>query len=244
MKTILAAGTFALASLSGTASLAETLVVGVENIDYLPHYKWDGNSYTGFAADVLSAFAADEGHELQFKALPINRLMQAVVSGDVDLKYPDNAYWSAGLKSGVEMHYSTVVESTVEGVMVVPENLGKPVDEIAQIGTVLGFTAFSWLDRIEAGQVTLKENPNFSGLVRQALAGRIDGAYANVHVLNRVLSEMGQDEGALVFDESLPNSQADYHLSSSTRGDIVDSFNAWFAANQDTVAALKEKHGF
>lgn len=244
MKTILAAGTLVLASLSATTSYADTLVVGVENIDYLPHYKWDGETYTGFAADVLSAFAADEGHELQFKALPIKRLMQAVVSGDVDLKYPDNAYWSAELKSSVDMRYSDVVEVTVEGVMVTPDNLGKPVDDIQQLGTVLGFTAFSWLDRINAGQVALVENPNFSGMVRQALAGRIDGAYANVHVLDRVLRDLGQDEGALVFDESLPHSQAEYHLSSSTRGDIVAAFNDWLAANQETVAALKAKHGF
>lgn len=244
MKSLIAACSFALAGMIAADVKAETLVVGVENIEYLPHYNWDGENYTGFGADLLAAFAADSGYDLQFKALPITRLMQAVVSGDVDLKYPDNAYWSSDLKNEVTMSYSDVVVAAIDGVMVLPAKQGQPVEEINKLGTVLGFTAYSWLDRINAGKVELAENSNFVGMVRQALAGRIDGAYANQDVVRRVLRELGKEEEALVFDESLPHSVSNYHLSSSTRGDVVAAFDNWLASNEERVAELKAKHGF
>ncbi|MCG7623909.1 substrate-binding periplasmic protein [Epibacterium sp. Ofav1-8] len=243
MKTLLA--TLGLATLSWVpmAHSAETLVVGVENIEYLPHYHWDGENYSGFGADVLNRFAEDEGYTLTFRALPISRLMQALVNGDVDLKYPDNSFWSADLKEGKSVTYSEPVVEAIDGVMVLPENLGQPVDTIKRLGTVLGFTAFAWMDRIESGAVALTENSNFSGMVRQALAGRIDGAYANQDVVRRVLTDLGKDADALVFDEGLPHSVSNYHVSSATHPDVVEKFDAWMAANPDVIAELKAKHG-
>ncbi len=243
MKNVIAAVGLSLACMAGAAT-AERLVVGVENIEYLPHYNWDGQNYTGFGADLLTAFAEDQGYELEFKALPITRLMQAVVTGDVDLKYPDNAYWSAELKDGQGVVYSDVVIEAIDGVMVLPEHVGRSADEVDQLGTVLGFTPYSWLDRINNGDVKLKENSSFIGMVRQALVGRIDGAYANQDVIRRVLRELGKDETALVFDENLPHSVSNYHLSSSNRADVVEAFNIWLAENGETVASLRSKHAF
>ncbi len=243
MKHLIAAAGLTLASISGEAS-AERLVVGVENIEYLPHYNWDGETYSGFGADLLTAFAEDQGYELEFKALPITRLMQAVVTGDVDLKYPDNAYWSSELKDGQGLVYSEVVVEAIDGVMVLPDNLGRSTDNVEQLGTVLGFTPYSWLDLINSGDVNLRENSSFIGMVRQTLVGRIDGAYANQDVIKRVLRELGKDEDALVFDEGLPHSVSNYHVSSRSRADVVEAFNTWLAENGETVASLRAKHAF
>lgn len=243
MKTLLAPLSLVTLSFAPLVAFAEPLTVGVETIEYLPHYNWDGESYTGFGADLLTRFAADEGYEITWKPLPVKRLMQAVANGDVDLKYPDNAFWSADVKEGKPMVYSQPVIAAIDGVMVKPANLGKPVEEISRLGIVLGFTAFSWMDRIEAGSVTLTENTSFNGMAKQALNDRIDGAYANTDVARRVLVDLGEAPDALVFDESLPHSAADYHLSSSTRADVVERFDAWIAAYPEVVAELKAKHG-
>jgi hypothetical protein len=243
MKKLIAALGLATVSWIPTAHSAETVVVGVENIEYLPHYYWDGDSYSGFGADVLNRFAEDEGYTLTYRALPISRLMQAMVNGDVDLKYPDNAFWSADLKEGKSITYSAPVVEAIDGVMVLPENLGQPVESIERLGTVLGFTAFAWMDRIQSGAVALTENSSFSGMVRQALAGRIDGAYANQDVVRRVLTDIGMEAETLVFDEGLPHSVSNYHLSSATHSEVVEKFDAWMAANPDVIAELKSKHG-
>ena len=243
MKTLLATIGIATLSWAPLAQSAEPLVIGVENIEYLPHYNWEAGTFSGFGADVLNRFAADEGYELTFRALPVSRLMQAVVNGDVDLKYPDNAFWSADLKGGTDMAYSQPVVEAVDGVMVEPENHGAGVAKIKRLGIVLGFTAFSWMDRIESGSVALTENSSFSGMVRQALAGRIDGAYANQDVVRHVLVELGHEPDALIFDESLSHSVSNYHLSTSTHADVVAAFDAWMDANPEVIAELKVKHG-
>ncbi|MFP3383261.1 substrate-binding periplasmic protein [Tritonibacter sp. SIMBA_163] len=243
MKTLLA--TLGLVTLSWTpmAQAAEPLVVGVEDTEYLPHYNWDGETYSGFGADILNRFAADEGYELTFRALPVSRLMQAVINGDVDLKYPDNAYWSADLKEGTDLVYSEPVVEAIDGVMVEPANKGAGGEQIKRLGIVLGFTAFAWLDRIESGSVALTKNSSLTGMVRQALAGRIDGAYANLDVVRHVLVELGHAPEALVFDESLPHSVSNYHLSTSTHSDVVAAFDVWMDANPEVIAELKAKHG-
>lgn len=243
MKTLLASFTLAALTLAPLTAVAEPITIGVETIEYLPHYNWDGESYTGFGADVLNRFAADEGYEITWRPLPITRLMQAVANGDVDLKYPDNAYWSAEIKEGKPMVYSAPVVEAIDGVLVKPENLGKPVEEVTRLGIVLGFTAFSWLDRINSGAVTLTENSSFSGMAKQALNGRIDGAYANTDVARRVLVDLGEAPEALVFDESLPHSASNYHVSSSKRPEVVAKFDAWMAAHPEVIAELKAKHG-
>lgn len=243
MKKLAYAITSAAFALGPSVGQAELLVVGVEDIQYLPHYQWDGKTYTGFGAELLSKFAEDEGYEIEFQALPVSRLMRAVVNGDVDLKYPDNAYWSSDLKSDAGVVYSQTVVEAIDGVMVLPDHKNRPVEELEKLGTVLGFTPYTWLDRIETGDVALSENKSFESLIRQVIAGRTDGAYANLDVFTYALGEMGETADALVFDDSLPHSVSSYHLSTSTRADVVSKFDTWLIENAELVAELKGKHG-
>ena len=220
---------------------AESFVVGVENIDYRPHYGMENGEYTGFGRAVLDAFAADTGHELEYRALPIKRLFQALVDGEIDAKYPDNAYWSAGLKEGADVVYSDPVVSYIDGVLVPKDAVGEGPGRIETLGTVTGFTPWAWTDRIESGAVSVSENPRFSSLVKQAIGGRIDGLYSNVSVAAFRLEEIGQAD-ALVFDPDLPHTASDYHLSTTTEPGLVEAFDAWMAENADKVAALKAEY--
>jgi len=239
MKTLFAALGLVTLSWAPLILSAEPLVVGVENTQYLPHSNWDGETYSGFGADIMTRFAADEGYEVTFRPLPVARLMQALVKGEVDLKYPDNAYWGGDLKDGVDVAYSQPVVEVIDGVVVIPENRGMGVEEVDRLGIVMGFTPFLWLDQIESGSVTVNKNASLSGLVRQALAGRVDATYANQDVVSHVLVEMGEAPDALVLAEELPQSNSNFHLSSSTRTDVVAAFDAWMEANPEVIAELK-----
>ena len=70
------------------------LVVGVEEQNYLPTYGWKDESFQGAGAEILTAFAADQGYQIQFHPLPIRRLYSETASGAVDLKFPDSPQWS------------------------------------------------------------------------------------------------------------------------------------------------------
>lgn len=221
----------------------ERYLVGVEDVTYFPHYGTDlTGTYGGYGRAILDAFADAEGIEFIYQPLPVSRLFLAHVTGQVDLKYPDSPLWSAELKAGTEITYSDPVTAYTDGVMVVPNTVGTPVDDIKVLGTVQGFTAWPWMDRITSGTVFLSENASFEGLVMQALVGRVDGTFANLAVIRQTLVDIGR-EGALVFDETLPHVSDFYYLASSKHPDLIARFNDWIRDNDDHVQSLKEEYG-
>ena len=231
------------AAVLSNAAKAETIVVGVEDIQYFPHYTWESGEYGGFGRAFLDAWAEANGHTLEFKAMSINRLMRAVVDQQVDLKYPDNAFWATDLKEGKGVVYSEPVTPFIDGVSVLPDRKGQSAEDVKTLGTVVGFTAWDWLDRINAGSVELAENGDFTALVRQGLRGRVDGIYSNVTIVNYVLNNILEQPGALVFDENLPHTASNYHVSSAKRPDLIDSINAFISANPEKIAAIRKELG-
>ena len=221
------------------AAAERDLVVGVEDVDYLPAYGWHDNSYSGAARDIIDAFAAANGYRPIYRPLPIKRLFAELTSGGVDVKFPDNPLWGQESKQGATVSYSRPVIDYVDGVMVVPNRRGAT---IATLGTVAGFTPTPWLDRIKAGQITLKENLKLDPLLRQVLLGRLDGAYVSIAVANYALDTGFQTPGGLVFDSSQPFSRNSYRLSSAHRPDLIAAFDSWLTAHAAEVKAIKDRH--
>lgn len=222
---------------------AQTYTVGVENIEYYPHYNFKDGEYTGYGRAVLDAFAKAKGYTFDYRALPVARLFANFVSGDLDLKYPDNEMWSADMKKGQTVAYSSPVVAYVDGISVLPGRVGKGVDSFKVLGMVRGFTAWEWLDRIDAGTVKVQENNSFGALIEQTLRERVDGAYGNVAVVAWRLENQLKQPGALVFDPGLPHTRSSYRLSSIKHPNVIKEFDAWVAANADTVAKLKAEYG-
>lgn len=218
---------------------ATTFIVGVENIDYLPHYTVENGEYKGFARALLDAYAKDRGHVFEYRPIPIARLFREFVEGNVDFKYPDHPNWSQEIKIGKAIVYSDPVVAYIDGVSVVPAKLGQPQEKIRTLGTIYGFTAWDWLDQIKAGRVRLEENPHFEGLVKQALWGRVDGVYANVSGVAYQLDQVLKQPGGLVFDPSLPYSRSSYLLSTIKHPEIIADFNAWMKENAARISQMK-----
>jgi polar amino acid transport system substrate-binding protein len=219
------------------------LTVGVEELDYTPAYAVKNGEYVGAARDIFDAFAAAKGYTLVYKPLPIKRLYAELLSGGIDLKFPDSPNWAADLKKGRALAYSKPVINYIDGVLVLPENAGKSADSVHVLGTVSGFTPAAWLDRVKAGRVALKENPRLDLLLKQVAMGRFDGAYTSVAVANYALDSVLGTPGALVFDPRLPHSRDAYQISSMAHPQVIAEFDAWMVANAAQVKAIKERHG-
>lgn len=221
----------------------ETLTVGVEELDYFPNYAVRDGRYVGAARDILDAFAAAAGLRLVYRPLPVKRLYADLFAGTVDLKFPDAPQWNAAAKQGQNLAYSRPVLPYIDGVMVKPEFSGRGRSGFAVLGTVSGFTPFAWAEEIGKGTVKLTETPHLTNLLKQAMAGRIDGAYVNVAVARHQLRALLEQPGGLVFDPGLPHSAGDYLVSSIGRPDVLAKLDAWLATHGDAVAAIKQKYG-
>lgn len=225
------------------ATAKEPLVIGVEALYYLPVATYENGIYRGFARDLFDAFAQDKGYEVEYRALPVPRLYASLFEGQLDFKFPDNAYWKKEQRAGKKIFYSDPVAAFIDGTNVLPGRKINNAAEIHRLGTMGGFTPWSWMDAIKAGKITLSENTRLEALVKQALAGRVDGVYASVAVINYQLDHVLKQPGALVFNPALPYSRDNYHLSTLKHPEILIEFNDWMRKNRDRVAALKSKYG-
>ncbi len=227
------------------AADTKTLTIGVENLYYLPISQYSNGQYQGFARELLDAFAKDQGYKIEYRALPVPRLYSSFFEGEIDFKFPDNPNWQADKRAGKPIVYSEPVAQFVDGVLVPanhPQRKTLTPDQIRTLGTVSGFTPWAWLDRIKAGKTTLTENTNLESLSRQVLAGRVDGAYANVAVMNHHLDHVANQPGALVFASQLPHSRDAYFLSSQRRPEVIKQFAQWQKAHKGWIDELKLKH--
>lgn len=224
-------------------AVAGNYVVGVEAIDYYPLYAGKDGEYKGYGRALLDAFASDAGHTFTYKPLPVARLFATFLETDeLDLKYPDNKYWSSEGKEGKNVVYSAPTVHYIDGVSVLPDNKGMDVDEVETLGIIRGFTAWEYLDRIKAGELQTDESNDHKALLKKALRGRVDGAYSNVVVVQHTLEQLGKP-GALVFAEFLPHTRSAYHLSSIKHPELIEEFNAWMEQNGGKVQQLKEEYG-
>ncbi|QTA87208.1 transporter substrate-binding domain-containing protein [Desulfonema magnum] len=217
-------------------------IVGVDNTEYYPMYGYKNGEYTGYARELLDTFGEDSGYSFQYKSLPILRLYKDfLVSQTVDFKYPDNILWKAELKKGKNIRYSSAVVDYIDGVMVLPENKGKGINEFKRLGTVLGFTPWEYLDHIKSGKIKEDHARTYEIMIRKTLRKRVDGAYSCVSVLNYQLEKLHQP-GALVFDPCLPHTKSSYLFSSVKYPQIIERFSVWLMKRKAFVDQLKSKY--
>ena len=235
---------WALASIVSTGAMAQTYVVGVENLPFAPHYVTDAQGrYQGFARDLLDLFATSSGITLEYRPLPVDALLPALLNGEVDLKYPDNSNWAPEQKAAKSLRYSQPVTQYVDGVLVAPDRLGQGVGALKRLALVEGWTPRGYEQQVQFGQVSITPSADLRQMIHTALKKQADGAYFNVVVATYYLDNIRARPGALVFDPSLPHTRSTFHLSTVKHGELIDRFDRFLADHAKEVAALKAKYG-
>ncbi|NEX20224.1 amino acid ABC transporter substrate-binding protein [Thiorhodococcus mannitoliphagus] len=226
-----------------SGAFAARYLVGVENIDYRPYQAGHTGTFEGFGRELLDAFAVAADIEFDYLPLPPSRLLPSLLQDRIDFKYPDDSDWSLAQREGYEIHYSRPILGYVDGTLVTPQRLGLPASEIRTLGTLIGFTPIAWRSRLSQGQVSLKENADFTALFQQVLNHRLDAAYANVAVArDQSMRSFGRPD-VLRFDPSLPFARGDYRLSTRRHPALIERFDAWIQLESEAVAALAERAG-
>ena len=217
-------------------------VIGVENINLMPHFNSKGEVYYGYTRDLLDMFAAKYGYRFIYKPLPLKRLFKDLVQKKVDFKYPDNPMWQPTLKTAVDVVYSDAVVAYTEGVMVLPDRVGQGLNKLKDLTMVLGYTPWPYVEYIDNAKIREWQIPNFQGAIKMVLSKRVDGLYVNIAVGQYQLKHIFGREGALMFDRNLPHITDAYYLSSVMHPEVIAQFNEFLAEEAEAIEALKIKH--
>jgi len=237
---IACAGLFVIAN----ANAAEkNFTVVVQDYRELPPYSaYADGEYTGFNRVLLDMFADSRGYKFKYVAYPVKRLFFEFVNGVGDLKYPDNPKWALHVKKDAPIVYSDAVVQYIDGVMVLPENKGKGLDNMRRLGVVAGWTPWVYMDRAKSGEVKLLENTSYGGLLKQTMFGRNDGAYSNIASSQYYLKNVLKKPGALVFDDTLLHVKSGRTLSSIKHPELIAEFNEFLKTNAEQIEGLKKQY--
>jgi ABC-type amino acid transport substrate-binding protein len=223
----------------------ETLRVGIEQHDYYPYYRATLESPPeGYCLDLLEAFAEYEGLTLELLPQPLNRLYRNMLDEqNLDLLFPDNPEWARQAKADRHLYYSEAAAQIVDGTMVLANRRGQGLNNIRHLGTVRGFTAQAWQPQLDAGTVHLVETQDLHSLIRMVVRGRLDALYANPQVVRYQLAQLDMSNNYLQLDPQLPLIYTSFHLSSASRPDLIERFDAFLAHQPDTLQRLKTRYG-
>ncbi len=226
---------------SSTAISGPHFTVGTENLEYLPFGTSIDGKATGFFKDILDEFGKTKGYTFTLKPTPVKRLMNNLISEQIDFKIPDNPMWASSLKTGKNITYSTPLTVYLDGVLVDPKNKGAGYEKLTSLVTVRGFTPFIFLDDIAKGSIKLQETSDLAAVVKMVSAGRAQGGFANITVTQRYMSDTLNTPNLLVHDDSIPSAKSDISLSTIKHPKVIKEFNAFLQSHAQWVADLKKE---
>ena len=222
---------------------AQTYVVGVEKAEFMPYSRVDDQGrYSGYARELLDSFATSTGITLEYRPLAPADLLAALLSGEVDFKYPDNSLWGAAAKADKNLSYSASTVDYIDGVLVLPLQKGKSIQQLKRLAVVDGWSPQEYSAPINAGQMTQVGSTDLTTLIRSVIKKQADGAYYNVEVALYALNNSYKQTNALLFDANLPYSRGSYHLSTLRHGAVLKRFDQFLQQQSAQVLALKSKH--
>ena len=220
----------------------KTYVVGAQNISYYPHYDFRTDKNRGYAWALLEEFAASEGIQFVYIALPIKRLQVALKKDVVDFAYPDNPKWtSQENNSAVQKHFSQPLAIAMGSTIVKTENLGHRLDQFTSLAVPFGFTPVKWLNRIERNKVKLVQVKDADAALELVMLGRVSGADVEYHVANYQLQQSSILTG-LTMDPGLPYDVVGFRLSSYRHPELLQKLDSFIKRSESKLNELKKRY--
>lgn len=221
----------------------EKVVIGVQDFqDYLPYSSYRDFNYQGFNRALLDRFGRFAKLDIEYRPMPIPRLYQALIDGDIDARYPDNPEWVLNNKP-LDIHYSDPVVAYIDGALIRPEHYGQGFNQLTSLSMIRGYSRlYSYYNREQSGHLRILESANVEQLLNKVLNGQSRAGYMNITVAEHHLRLNQQATGALVFDPSLPYKRSFRYLSSRTKPQLIEHFNRFLIEQSEQLNALKAYH--
>ncbi len=229
----------AILGLSLPSTYAKEYVVGIEDINYYPHYDFTGEQPRGYFFELMQLFSQKSGHQFKFQKLPVKRLYVAA-KGEVDLVYPDNPRWQQYLYASYPKTFSEPVIHTLGSTMVRPENRHIPVARVKYLAVIHGFAPSKWLELKKIYSFNIVDVQDVPAALGLVLKKRADAAVVGYNVAQAYLAAH-QQTAELVAGEQLPFTDVPFLLSTVNHPELIAEFNQFLNSEHAAIQALKDK---
>ncbi len=225
-------------------SIEKKLVIGVEDVDYLPHYSSRDGEYRGFGREVIDLFATRYGYAVHYKILPTKRLFwEFLHKKEIDLMYPDNPRWSVDMKQGKRVVYNEKsVVDTVFALLVLPEKKSITKDKLKRVGILRGYTTWGLNDLIAAGQIELHSASHYPSLLKMVLHKHLDAVFSDIAAGRHFMAKEMTSGQELVFAAQLPYTVHSFYFSTIRRPEVIRKINEFMRREKEAIDLLKRKN--
>lgn len=223
---------------AGRSEAAVELRIGVQQLDYYPHFDFSAGQKRGYFVELMRLFARSQGYQIRFVPLPVKRLYQELDNG-LDLVYPDNPAWPNDLPT-VQKVFSEPVVFSLGSSMVRPEKAHYQLSDVQTVAFIHGFTPTKWLAASRQFRFEMVDVADTGAALGLVLKGRVDATPVELNVANAWLARQ-QQPGALIVAHQLPFTQLPFLLSTLNRPELIDQFNQFLRVHAGEIAALKKR---
>ncbi len=225
-------------------SSAQALTLGVEATNYSPYYFLnEKQKYQGAAREIFDLFSEINILKFSYYPMPVPRLFNEFVKGNLDLKFPDNPLWSASLQSEVKVFYSKPVFNINEALLVLKKNETEiPKTEIKKVGTILGFSVPGIASSIANNDFETVKTQEVYQLIHMLMNDRVQAVYFNENVALNLAKKM-YPQKKLSTHSQYPPFQYAYHLSSIKHPELIRQFDQFLISHAEPIAKIRDRYG-
>jgi len=223
---------------SAKCSQNKPLIIGVQNINYSPHYNFVTEEKSAYFNELIAWLAQKTNCQFKIKVLPIKRLQLSFANQQVDFMYPDNPNWHN--EPDAKRFYSIPVTTALGGTMVKADKKSIDLTMFKTLAFPRGFTPVAWYQLNNKERLVFKEVSSPLAALKMVIANRADGADIEYNVAS-FLTEKYQLE-PLVLAKDLPFTPTHFHISTYNQVDTLKVMNTLIATNPQLISKLKQKH--
>jgi polar amino acid transport system substrate-binding protein len=221
----------------------KTYTIGVQAIDYSPHYNFVTNNSVNFFEEFIVWLKHKTGCNFEVVSLPIKRLNLAFEQQkNIDFIYPDNPNWhdtTQVKKEDIQRTYSPEITSALGGTMVKAINKNISLTDFNILAIPRGFTPVAWLPLQNKYKVKFREVTDGKAALLMVQTGRVDGADIEYNVAQYLINKYKLTP--LVLAKNLPFTPTGFHLSTFSQLKMMSTINELVINNQADINEIKQK---
>ncbi len=216
----------------------KVFVIGVEAIEYSPHYNFVQPEQANFFGDFVTWLSQKTQCQFQVKSLPIKRLKLAYEkTGNIDFIYPDNPSWRDG--NPVPRFFSDKIITALGGTMVKESNVNITIENFHSLAFPRGFSPVAWYPLQEKYDIHFSETINALTALKMVDTQRVDGADVEYNVAHFLMEKGFVHHLALA--KNLPFTPTTFHLSTFKEQALMLYINDVIRQNKEEIHKLKQR---
>lgn len=235
---------FSLTIFTSITTSANALTLGVEITDYSPYfYLSDEKKYQGAAREIFDLFSEVSQLKVSYEPMPVPRLFNEFVRGNVDLKFPDNPLWSASLQADIKVHYSNPIFDVNESLLIVKNSESEiRKEEIKKVGSILGFSTPGIAEPVKNKEFETIRTKEVEQLIHMLASDRVQAVYFNQSVAIDLARKLYPNK-ELTTHSAYPAFNYAYHLSSIKHPELISQFNRFLVSHSEQVTKIRNRYG-